>query len=296
MTDRTPSPAPGGTATLGSRRVPRIGYGAMQLERLSSDPEAAVALVRRAVSRGVTHFDTAHFYGDGFVNEILRRALADNDAAIVATKVGADPNPGGPVRLRPAQRPHELRASVEANLRQLGRERLDLVYLRRVDTPPGIVATGDQIVPIDDQLAAMTAVRDEGKIDAIGLSAVTLDRLRAALPAGIAAVQNEYSLVSRGDEQLLAICQAEQIAWVPFFPLGGAFPGRRKVVDEPAVQAAGSQLGATAAQVGLAWLLQHAPNILLVPGTATEAHLDHNLAAGDIQLGVEAVAALDAAQ
>jgi len=279
---------------LVGRPVPRIGYGAMQLARLSSDPGAAVALVQRAAAGGVTHFDTAYFYGDGFVNDVLRRALANETTPIIATKVGADPNPGGTPPLRPAQQPHELRASVEANLRSLNRERLDLVYLRRLDVQSAITASGDQVVPIEDQLAAFTAMLDEGKIGAIGLSAITADRLRAALPVGIAAVQNEYSLVSRADEETLALCQSETIPWVPFFPLGGAFPGRRKVVDEPEVQAQASKLGATAAQVGLAWLLQHSPNVLLVPGTATESHLDQNLAVGDIHLPAAAVAALDA--
>jgi aryl-alcohol dehydrogenase-like predicted oxidoreductase len=142
----------------------------------------------------------------------------------------------------------------------------------------------------------MTALRDEGKIGAIGLSAVTLDGLRQALPAGVACVQNLYSLVARGDEDMLRLCIDEQIAWVPFFPLGGAFAGMPKVTDDPAVTAVAQSLGRTPAQVGLAWLLHHAPNVLLIPGTANTSHLEANVAARTIALDDTAMSALDAVQ
>ncbi|WP_282086668.1 aldo/keto reductase [Streptomyces tendae] len=288
------TPRPGGTGTLAGRTVSRIGYGAMQLERLHTDRGAAVALVRRAVELGVDHFDTAQFYGDGFVNGVLREALGTADDAVVVTKVGATPDPGGPLPLRLAQRPEELRADVEDNLRSLGTDRLAVVNLRRADTGPGLRAEGDQLVGIDDQLAVLTALRDEGKIGAIGLSAVTPDGLRRALPVGVACVQNSYSLVSRTDEDLLRLCAAEDIAWVPYFPLGGAFPGMPKVADEPAVRSAARALGATPAQVGLAWLLHHAANVLLIPGTADPGHLEANIAVGGLALDGADVAALDA--
>jgi aryl-alcohol dehydrogenase-like predicted oxidoreductase len=288
------TPRPGGAGTLAGRTVSRIGYGAMQLERLHADRGAAVALVRRAVELGVDHFDTAQFYGDGFVNEVLREALGATDDAVVVTKVGATPDSGGTLPLRLAQRPEELRADVEANLRSLGTDRLAVVNLRRADTGPGLRAEGDQVVDIDDQLAVLTALRDEGKVGAIGLSAVTLDVLRRALPAGVACVQNSYSLVSRADEDMLRLCAAEGIAWVPYFPLGGAFPGMPKVADEPAVHATARALGATPAQVGLAWLLHHAANVLLIPGTADPAHLEANIAVGGIALDAADIAALDA--
>jgi len=262
----------------------------MQLERV--DRTAGTALLRRAVQLGVRHIDTAQFYGNGHVNNLLRDAVGDD--VLIASKVGADPNPGGPVPLRPAQRPEQLRASVEANLDSLGVERIPLVNLRRLDTGPGLRAEGDQLVDLDDQLATLTALRDEGKIGAIGLSAVTIDGLRRALPAGIACVQNSYSLVARDAEELLELCRAEGIAWVPFFPLGGAFPGMPKVTDEPAVREAAVRLGVTPAQVGLAWLLHHAPNVHLIPGTADPAHLDANVAAGGITLDAATLAALDA--
>lgn len=279
---------------LAGRPVSRIGFGAMQLERLHADRGAAIDLVRRAVHLGVDHVDTAEFYGGGFVNGLLRDALRPEDGVLVVSKVGADPDPGGPLPLRPAQRPEQLRASVEVNLASLGLDQLPVVNLRRLDTRPGLRAEGDQIVDLDDQLAVMTALRDEGKIGAIGLSAVTLDGLRRALPAGIVCVQNSYSLVARGDEEMLQLCVEEGIAWVPFFPLGGAFPGMPKVVDEPAVTAAAASLDRTPEQVGLAWLLHHAPNVLLIPGTANPDHLDANVAAGSIVLDDAVLSALDA--
>jgi aryl-alcohol dehydrogenase-like predicted oxidoreductase len=266
----------------------------MQLERLHGDRAAAVAVLRRAVELGIDHVDTAQFYGNGFVNEVIREAIRPEDGVLVVSKVGGAPNPGGPVPIRLAQRPEELRAGVEDNLASLGLDRLPLVNLRRADAGPGLVAEGDQVVDLDSQLAVMVAMRDEGKIGAIGLSSVTLDSLRRAIPAGIACVQNAYSLVARDDEELLDLCVAEDIAWVPYFPLGSAFPGLPKVTDEPAVVAAARSLGSTPAQVALAWLLHHAPNVLLIPGTANAEHLGENVAAGAIVLDDATLAALDA--
>ncbi|MFG2636712.1 aldo/keto reductase [Streptomyces sp. NPDC048362] len=284
------------TASFAGRTVFRIGYGAMQLERLHDRRGEAVALLHRAVELGADHVDTAEFYGFGFVNDVIREALRPEDDVLVVTKVGADPNPGGRLPLRLAQRPEQLRASVEDNLRSLGVDRLAVVNLRRLDTGPGLRPEGDQVVDLDDQLAVMTALRDEGKIGAVGLSGVTLDGLRRALPAGVVCVQNAYSLVSRDDEDILKLCTAEGIAWVPFFPLGGTFPGLPKVTDEPVVHAVAESLGVTPSQVGLAWLLHHAPNVLLIPGTADAAHLEANIAVGEITLDAPTVATLDAIQ
>lgn len=286
-------PRAGGTGLLAGRTVSRIGYGAMQLERLHADRSAAIALLRLAVELGIDHVDTAQFYGDGLVNGLIREALRPADGIVVVTKVGAAPDPVGPLPLRPAQRPEELRVGVEDNLKNLGVDQLAVVNLRRLDAGPGIRAEGDQVVDLDDQLAVMTAMRDEGKIGAIGLSGVTLDGLRRALPAGIACVQNAYSLVTRDDEDMLQLCVAEGIAWVPFFPLGSAFPNSPKVTDQPAVRAAAHTLGSTPSQVGLAWLLHHAPNLLLIPGTASAEHLEANVAAGEIKLDDATLAALD---
>jgi len=287
-------PRPGGPGVLAGTTISRIGYGAMQLERLHGDRSAAIALLRLAVELGVDHIDTAQFYGDGLVNGLIRDALRPADGVLVVSKVGADPNPGGRIPLRAAQRPEQLRASVEDNLTSLGVDQIPVVNLRRLDTGPGLRAEGDQAVGIDDQLAVMTAMRDEGKIGAIGLSSVTLDGLRRAIPVGIVCVQNAYSLVARADEDMLGLCLSEGIPWVPYFPLGGAFPGLPKVTDEPAVHAAAQSLGSTPSQVGLAWLLHHAPNVLLIPGTADPDHLQANVAAGTLALDDATLATLDA--
>ncbi|MEU6401599.1 aldo/keto reductase [Streptomyces sp. NPDC046985] len=290
----TGAPRAGGAGTIGGRTVSRIGYGAMQLERLHGDRQAAIALLRHAVALGVDHVDTAQFYGDGFVNGLLREAFRPEDGVVIVSKVGADADPGGAIGLRPAQRPEELRASVEDNLAALGLDQIPVVNLRRLDAGPGLRAEGDQAVDLDDQLATMSALRDEGKIGGIGLSGVTLDGLRRALRAGIVCVQNSYSVLSRGDEEMLRLCVDERIAWTPFFPLGGLFPGSPKVIDDPAVVAAARSLGRTPSQVGLAWLLHHTPNTLLIPGTTHPGHLEENVAVGSIQLDDAAWAALDA--
>ncbi|WP_432852588.1 aldo/keto reductase [Amycolatopsis sp. CA-161197] len=275
------------------RAVSRIGYGAMQLRGLRDDRAAAIALLRHAVDLGVDHIDTAHFYGDGFVNDLLREAVRPEDGVLIVSKVGADPDPTGPHPIRVAQRPEQLRASVEANLAGLGLEQVPVVNLRRTDTGPAPVrAQGDQVVDVDDQIAELVALRDEGKIGAIGLSAVSLETLRRALPAGIVCVQNAYSLAARDDEELLDLCTAEGIAWVPYFPLGGAGPDLPKVTDEPSVLAAAAALGRTPAQVGLAWLLHRAPNVLLIPGTTDKTHLEANLAAATITFDTETRVAL----
>ncbi|WP_437023988.1 aldo/keto reductase [Streptomyces sp. enrichment culture] len=285
---------PGGAGLLAGRTVSRIGYGAMQLERLHDDRPAAIALLRRAFDLGVDHVDTAHFYGNGFVNGLIREALRPQDDVLVVTKVGAMSTLGGPVPFRMAQRPEELRVSIEAELASLGMERVPVVNLRRMDAGMTIPAPDEQKVDLDDQLAELTALRDAGKIGAIGLSSVSVEVTRRALPAGIVCVQNPYSLVARDDEDVLKLCTEEQIAWVPYFPLGGAIPGLARVTDEPAVIAASERLGCTPAQVGLAWHLHHSPQTLLIPGTATIAHLEANLAAGAIALDAETLAALDA--
>lgn len=294
MTATTPErPRPGGSAALGELQVARIGYGALQLERLHRDRSAAVALVRRAVELGADHIDTAQFYGDGFVNDVLREALHPGDAVVV-TKIGADPDPGGPFPMRLAQRPEQLRASVEVNLRTLGLEQLPVVNLRRTEAGSRMQAHGDQLVDLDDQLEVMIALRAEGLIGGIGVSSVDPDSFRRSLAAGIVCVQNPYSVINRRFEDLLQLCADQGVAWVPFFPLGRNYAGGHTVADEPAVQAAAQALDATTSQVGLAWLLHRAPNIMLIPGTASIDHLENNLATGAIQLPPDALDALEA--
>jgi pyridoxine 4-dehydrogenase len=290
MTDK---PLPGGAGRIGSYPVARVGYGAMQLAETSLDD--AVGVLRRAVELGVNHIDTASFYGPGEVNRRIRKALAPYpDDLVIVSKVGARFTGDHPIPLGPAQRPAELRAAVEDDLSQLGIDQVPIVNLRRMDLGPGVQTEGDQIVDLDDQLAEMIALRDEGKIGGIGVSSVPLAILQRALPAGIACVQNSYSLMDRSQEEMLDVCTAENIAWVPYFPLGSAFPGFPKASDNPVVIEIASEVGATPAQVGLAWLLAHKPTTLLIPGTRSIAHLEENLGAGDVKLDAEAIARLDA--
>ncbi|MET0451901.1 MAG: aldo/keto reductase [Mycobacterium sp.] len=286
---------PGGLARLGSSEVARIGYGAMQLEPDSISTDDAVALLRRAVELGVNHVDTASFYSDGEVNRRIRAALTPYpDDLVIVSKVGARSVTGGRIPLAPAQKPAELRAAVEADLAQLGLDRVHVVNLRRLDLGPGLQAEGDQIVDLDDQLAEMVALRDEGKIGAIGISSVPPEIVRRALPAGIVCVQNAYSLLNRSQEELLELCVVEDVAWVPYFPLGSAFPGFPKVSNDPVVREIANEIGSTPSQVGLAWLLAHTPNTLLIAGTRSIDHLAENLAVGDITLSAHALARLDA--
>ena len=295
MTLHTPlAAARAGTYKLGERSVARMGYGAMQLRKLASEPAEATALLERAVALGVDHFDTAQFYGDGAINVLIGRVARANVGVTVASKIGADPNAGGKVPMRPAQRPEQLRASVEDNLRSLGLDHIPVVNLRRLDVGPGLRPEGDQVVDVDDQLATMVALRSEGKIGAIGLSAVSLATVQHAIPAGIACVQNAYSLVNQEFEDVLALCRRENVAWVPFFPLGGAYPGMPKVVEQPEIVVLAGELGVTPTQLGLIWLLAHSPNILLIPGTADRVHLEENVAAAAVDLPADILARLDA--
>ncbi len=283
----------GATARLGDRDVMRVGFGAMQLER--ADDGTATPLLRRAVELGVQVLDTAGFYGPGTVNRRIRTALAPySPATVLVSKVGAE-HQDGAVPLRLAQRPAELRAQVELDLRTLGVERLDVVHLRRGDLPPGLMAEGDQIVPVEDQLAELVALRDAGTIGGIGLSTASTEVLRAALPAGLVSVQNAYNVLHRDTADQLAICREHGIAWMPYFPLGSAFDRMPSVADHPTVQRIAAEAGATPSQVGLAWLLAQAPDVVLIPGTRSVAHLEQNVAATAVRLAPQQLADLDAA-
>jgi pyridoxine 4-dehydrogenase len=287
---RAPVPAPGGTARLAGRVVARIGFGAMQLERRDADRDTAIAVLRRALGAGVNHIDTAQFYGE--CNALIRAALAPYpDDLVLVSKVGAERDASG--GLVPAQRPEQLRAQVEANLATLGAEQLDVVNLRRLDAAPGIVAEGDQLVDLDDQLAELSALRDAGKIGGVGLSSVSAEQIDRAAPVGIACVQNLYSVIDRTAEPVLDRCREHGVAWVPFFPLGSGFANRARVTDNPTVTAIAAQIGATPAQVGLAWLLSHYDGTLLIPGTSDPAHLAENIAAGAVRLSRASITALD---
>lgn len=299
MVPRNPRP-PGGTFPLAGRPVPRIGYGMGQLTRRAAakgGPAEAVALLRESLDLGVRHYDTAQFYGAGLANELLRQALGDvRHQVVLSTKVGARPVEGARVPLAAAQRPDELRTEVEANLTALNTDWLDVVNLRRMDFRPGLLAEGDQLVPLEDQLAELIALRDEGKIVGIGLSHVTLEQFLAARASGVVCVQNIYHLLDRTFEPLLSACRDDDVAWVPYFPLGGggAYAPLPKVIENPVVRAVADELRVTPSQVGLAWQLSHAPNTMLIPGTASTAHLMENTAAGAIVLSPDIMGRLDA--
>ena len=287
---------PGGTARLAGCAVARIGYGAMQLPGPGvlgppRDRAVALALLRRAVELGVNHIDTAQYYGPDVANELIHAALHPYPKDLVlVTKVGADRDRQG--RWISAQRPNELRAGVEANLRSLEVERIDVVNLRLLGAERDPVERAVR-VDLDSQLAEMIALRAEGKIGGIGISSVNVHQLRQALPAGIACVQNAYNLLDRAGEPLLDLCREHDIAWVPYFPLGSAFAGTARVTEHPAVLAAAATHGATPAQVGLAWLLAHDPNILLIPGTSSLEHLEENVATADVRLDAGTMGVLD---
>ncbi len=241
MTAKQRSDPPGGTASLAGRPVARIGFGAMQLPGPGvwgppRDRPTALAVLRRAVELGVNHIDTAQFYGRGVANELIHAALHPYpEDLVLVSKVGADRDADG--GWIPAASPEHLRSGVEANLVSLAVEQVDVVNLRLMDA--GHQRPGEQPVDLDSQLAEMVALRHEGKIGAIGLSNVTADQLRRALPAGIACVQNAYSLLDRANEPVLDVCREHGLAWVPYFPLGSAFPGVAKVTEHPAVDRSG---------------------------------------------------------
>jgi len=281
------------TFRLANRTVRRIGYGAMQLPGPGvmgppRDHDEALKVLRRAVELGVNHIDTAQFYGPAVSNELIREALRPypDDLAIV-TKVGARRDDKGGWIL--AQSPADLRADVEDNLRVLGTEQLTAVNLRRMDEYLG-EGPG---VPIEEQLAELVALRDEGKIAGVGVSTVSLQQVVIAIDAAdIVCVQNAFSLVDQKDRDVLAECAAAGVAYVPYFPLGSAFPHMPKVTDQPAVQSVAERHGVPASRVGLAWVLAQGEHVLLIPGTSSVAHLEENMAAGDLTLTDDDIAEL----
>jgi pyridoxine 4-dehydrogenase len=269
--------------------VRRVGFGAMQLPGRGvfgppRDRSEALAVLRRAAEAGVNHIDTAQFYGPDVANELIHEALSPYPADLVlVSKVGAARDGHG--GWLSAQRPEELRAGVQANLRSLELEQVPVVNLRRHEG-------GD--VPFEDQLAAMVSMKDEGLIGGIGLSNVSLDEYRVArASAEVACVQNAFSVADRSAQELVETCREDGLAFVPFFPLGSAFSPTNPVLGAAAVQQVAERAGATPAQVALAWLLALAPHILLIPGTSSLAHLEENLAVAGIQLDGDAMSALN---
>jgi pyridoxine 4-dehydrogenase len=288
---------PEDTFHLGSHTVHRIGYGAMRLPGPGvwgppRDRDAALAVLRRAVELGVDHIDTAQYYGPDVANELIRTALHPYPhGLLIATKVGGRRGPDREWLVAGA--PDELRAAVHDNLRSLGVERLGLVNLRLGGDGRGMPGSG---VPLADQLGALIELRDEGLIEAIGISAVSVDELQQARAlTEIACVQNHFSLVDRSGADVLATCGELGIAFVPFFPLGaGGMVGDQPLLEREAVRAVAARHGATPAQVALAWMLSLGPHVLAIPGTSSVAHLEENVAAGGIELDAEDRATLEA--
>jgi aryl-alcohol dehydrogenase-like predicted oxidoreductase len=282
------------TSLLGEKPVNRIGFGAMQLAGPGvfgppRDPGAARAVLRRAIELGVDHIDTSQYYGPDVVNELIREALHPypEDLKLV-TKVGGRRDDAG--GWLPALSPAELRSGVEDNLRTLRVERMDLVNLRLFDEH-------DADGRLAEQLGTLEDLRQEGKLELIGISNATADTVRRALDlADIACVQNAYSVVNRADEDELELCEERGLAFVPFFPLGSAFTGGPKqLAADPAIAEVAAKHRVTPSQVALAWLLQRSERILLIPGTTSVQHLEQNIAAGEIELDEQDVQRLDGA-
>ncbi|MEV8630865.1 oxidoreductase [Streptosporangium sp. NPDC051023] len=272
----------------GETRVARIGFGAMRLparglDGPAGDRDTALAVLRGAVELGVDHIDTAafYFYGDLAANELIRTALRPYPPnLVIATKVGPRRGPEGWL---PEAGPEDLRPAVEQNLRELGQDRLDLVYLR-----VGGFETTDE--PIGERFAALAALRERGLIRHLGLSNVSRAQLAEARAiAPVAAVQNHFHLLRQQDADLLAECEREGIAYVPFFPLGGT-----GLPDDERIRRIAERHDATVAQVVLAWLLARSPVMLAIPGTASPAHLAENVAAAGLRLSAGEVAELSA--
>lgn len=280
------------TFDLGGRPMRRVGFGAMQLPGPHvwgppRDRDAALAVLRRAVELGVDHIDTAQYYGPDVANALIHEALHPYpDGLRIVTKIGARRGEKG--EWLPAATPEELRAQVEENLRSLGVERLALVNLRR--------GMDDSGVPLAEQLGALGELREEGKVDLVGLSAVSVEDLDAGRAVTeIASVQNEFNLFDHASRPELDYCSEHGLAFVPFFPLGSAFTGGpQKLAQQPEVARIAERHGATPAQVALAWLLGVGPHVLLIPGTSSVAHLEENVAAADLALEAEEISALDA--
>jgi aryl-alcohol dehydrogenase-like predicted oxidoreductase len=261
---------------LADKEVWRVGYGAMQLAGDGvfgppRDRDEAIAVLRAAIDAGVDHIDTAQYYGPGVVNELIREALHPYPGGLaLVSKVAARRDDSGAVL--PYDDPDQLRAGIEDNLATLGVEQLTAVNLRVMDN----AAPDTRFV---DQLGALMTARDEGLIAGIGISNITRDHLMRALEVTeIVCVQNFFNVAARDSMPILAECSAREIAFVPFCPLGYPRGQREEILTNPVANSVAAAHDASASQVALAWLLATAPNVLLIPGTRTRAHLAENLA------------------
>ncbi|MEU3521100.1 aldo/keto reductase family oxidoreductase [Streptomyces sp. NPDC006654] len=284
----TPSPSlPGGTWSLGDLTVTRFGYGAMQLAGPwvmgpPADREGALAVLREAVGLGITHIDTSDAYGPRVTNELIREALRPYPESLhIVTKVGAtrDEQGGWPT----ARRPEDLRRQVHDNLTSLGLDVLDLVNLRLGN------AEGPQPGSLTEAFETLVELQQEGLIRHLGVSNATEEQVTEAQRiAPIVCVQNMYNLAHRHDDKLIDRLATDGIAYVPFFPLGGFTP-----LQASALSTVAARVRATPMSVALAWLLQRSPNVLLIPGTSSTAHLRENIAGAGLALSPEDVTELD---
>jgi pyridoxine 4-dehydrogenase len=271
-----------GSFALGRWHVNRLGYGAMQLAGDNvfgppRDRDEALRVLRAAVDSGINHIDTAQYYGPGVVNQLIREALHPypTDLAIVSKVAARRDDVGAVLRY---DEPDQLRAGIEENLTTLGVERLAAVNLRLMDgSAPG--------ARFDAQLAALVSARNEGLIDGVGLSNISRDHLvRAVAQTDIVCVQNLFNVGDQRSRDVLDECSSREIAFVPFCPLGTPGRARDAILASPVLAGIGARLGATSSQIALAWLLDLAPNILLIPGTRTRLHLAENINAARVQL------------
>jgi aryl-alcohol dehydrogenase-like predicted oxidoreductase len=278
-----------GTFRLGDRKVNRMGYGAMQLAGSGvfgppKDHGQAIAVLREAVASGVDHIDTSDYYGPHVTNQLIREALSPYpDDLVIVTKLGAVRGDDG--SWLPALKPDDLIKGVHDNLRNLALDALEVVNLR---------VMGDIHAPTEGSIAlqfeTLADLQRQGLIRHLGLSNVTMSQFdEAQRIAPVACVQNHYNLVHRDDDALIVLLSEMGIAYVPFFPLGGFTP-----IQSGELSSIAAELGATPMQLALAWLLQRSPNILLIPGTSSLAHLRENLAAAELTLSEEVLERLDA--
>ena len=278
-----------GTFPFAGHLVNRMGYGAMQLAGPGvfgppKDRVEAVAVLREAVASGVNHIDTSDYYGPFVTNEIICDALHPYpQGLVIVTKVGG--RRGDDASWLPANSPAELESAVEDNLRRLRLDALDVVNLRIMGRT---LEPGEG--PVEKEVTVLADLRRRGLIRHVGISNATPAQVAEAQTiVPIACVQNHYNLIHRGDDALIDSLEEQGIAYVPFFPLGGFTP-----IQSSALSRIAAGLGATAMQVALAWLLQRAPNILLIPGTASRTHLRENLKAAELVLPQSELAKLDA--
>src|ERR1700704_5633506 len=284
------------TTYLGDKPINRIGFGAMQLAGPGvfgppRDPEAARAVLRRAIELGFHHGDTAQYYGPDVVNDLIRDTLYPYPENLkLVTKVGGRRDDAG--AWLPAQSPEELREGVEDNLRSLRVERMDLVNLRLMDEGE------EPTVPLAEQLGTLEDLRQEGKLDLIGISSAGQERIEQALElVDLGEIQNSYSIIDREDDPIVELARERDIAFVPFFPLGSAFTGGpAKLAQAPVISNVAEKHSASASQVALAWLLARYERMLLIPGTTSVAHLEENIAAIELQLDADDLTELDAVE